>query len=180
MTMDLHILPECYVDTNLIETIVPPTKSGYNHKKGCDNVVKAMLETSALKDSFALGIVDEDKEILEYSKEFELITDQKQLKLLKHPQKNHYLIYVIPAVEKWIIHNADEVNISLVDFNLPHDYSLLRKYSKVVTSNRDIKFKNLFKSLQKQEATGVMLLSKWINYLKTHPYDADLDFFNEK
>ena len=48
--MDLHILPECYVDTNLVETIAPPTKSGYNHKKGCDNVVKAMQETNALKD----------------------------------------------------------------------------------------------------------------------------------
>ena len=48
--MDLHILPECYVDTNLVETI---TKSRFNHKKGCNNVVKAMLEANHLKDGFA-------------------------------------------------------------------------------------------------------------------------------
>lgn len=178
--MDLHILPECFVDTNLVETIAPPThKSGYNHKTGCENVVKAMQEIKDLKDGFALGIVDEDKVILKYSKEFDMIVDKTQLKLLKHPQKNHYLIYVIPAIEKWIIHHADEVHLNLVDFELPHDFLELRKYSKVRTSNKDIKFKKLFKALQKQEATGVLLLSKWINYLKQHPYDADLDFFRE-
>ena len=80
--MDLHILPECYVDTNLVETIVPPTNSGYRHRQGCNNVVKAMLETNALKDGFALGIIDEDKIIDKYSLEFELIVDKAQLKLL--------------------------------------------------------------------------------------------------
>jgi len=29
--MELSILPECYLDTNLIETILPPIK-GYNHQ----------------------------------------------------------------------------------------------------------------------------------------------------
>lgn len=32
---ELYIIPECYVDTNLIETLVPTAK-GYNHQKGCN------------------------------------------------------------------------------------------------------------------------------------------------
>ena len=51
---ELYIIPECYVDTNLIETLVPTAK-GYNHQKGCNNVVKVMKEK--LSDKFAVGIV---------------------------------------------------------------------------------------------------------------------------
>jgi hypothetical protein len=173
--MDLHILPECYVDTNLVETI---TKSNFNHKHGCNSVVKAMLEANHLKNGFAVGIVDEDKKILKYTKEFNVVAEKAQLKLLKHPQKNHYLIYVVPAIEKWIIQNADEVNIHLSQYGLPHDYSELQNHTKVKTSSKDENFKQLFRALKKQNATGVALLSKWITYLKSHPYDADLSFFN--
>ena len=172
--MDLHILPECYVDTNLVETI---TKSRYNHKHGCHNVVKAMQEANHLKDGFALGIVDEDKKILKYTQEFNVVIEKYQLKLLKHPRKNHYLIYVVPAIEKWIIKNADEVNINLKAYHLPHDYSELQYHTKMKTSSKDEKFKDLFKALKKQNASGVLLLEKWITYLKAHPYDANLDFF---
>lgn len=174
--MDLHILPECYVDTNLVETI---TKSRYNHKHGCNSVVKAMQEANHLKDGFAVGIVDEDKKILKYTQEFEVVVDKVQLKLLKHPKKNHYLIYVVPAIEKWIIQNADEVNVHLSTYNLPHDYSELQNHTKVKTSSKDENFKDLFRALKRQNATGVLLLSKWITYLKEHPYNADLDFFLE-
>ena len=55
---ELYIIPECYVDTNLLETLVPTAK-GYNHQKGCNNVVKVMKEK--LADEFAVGIVDKDK-----------------------------------------------------------------------------------------------------------------------
>jgi hypothetical protein len=174
--MNFNILPECYVDTNLVETI---TNSVYNHKHGCDNVVKAMLETNNLKDGFALGIVDEDKKKLKYAEEFEEIVDATQLKLLKHPQKNHYLIYVVPAIEKWIISNADEAKISLSDFDLPHNFSELSKHTKRTTSSKDDRFKRLFKEMKNQNASGVLLIIKWITYLKQHPYDADLNFFKE-
>ena len=41
--MDLAIIPECFVDTNLIETLIPPI-SQYNHQKGCGTVTKVMKE----------------------------------------------------------------------------------------------------------------------------------------
>ena len=61
---DLDIIPECYIDTNLIETILN-TKGcyteGVNHQKGCNTVVKTMNDPKKLKNEFALGIVDADK-----------------------------------------------------------------------------------------------------------------------
>lgn len=64
--INLCIMPECYVDTNLIETIVPPERigstCGYNHKRSCNKVIDEML--GKLKDDFAVGIVDIDKRLL--------------------------------------------------------------------------------------------------------------------
>ncbi len=177
--MDFHIIPECYVDTNLIETIVPPERGGYNHQMGCPNVAKKMTEDKVLKGGFALGIIDKDKKEIDYAKGFDVIANTSQLILLKHPDKNHYFIQIIPAMEKWILYCANEVGIDMVEFGLPNDFNELRRYSKSVKTKKDDRFKRLFKSLIKQNATGVILLSKWIIYLKEHPYDADLDFFKE-
>ncbi len=59
------------------------------------------------------------------------------------------------------------------------DLHILPKHTKVKTSSKDDNFKKLFKTMQNQNASGVLLLIKWITYLKTHPYNADLDFFKE-
>ena len=57
--INYHIIPECYLDTNLVETIVPPQKfkgsEGYNHQHTCNDVVK--LIRTKLNDNFAVGIV---------------------------------------------------------------------------------------------------------------------------
>jgi hypothetical protein len=60
--MNFAIIPECYVDTNLVETLVPPTGRGYNHQHGCGTVTKVMKERFA--DGFAVGIIDKDKKEL--------------------------------------------------------------------------------------------------------------------
>lgn len=36
------VIPECYIDTNLVETLACP--GGYNHQKGCNQVAKIMRE----------------------------------------------------------------------------------------------------------------------------------------
>ena len=86
---ELYIIPECYVDTNLLETLVPTAK-GYNHQKGCNNVVKVMKEK--LADEFAVGIVDKDKRQIRYVDEFEEVGHTDSLFFYKHPDKAHYLV----------------------------------------------------------------------------------------
>ncbi|MDQ6762143.1 MAG: hypothetical protein M3015_05895 [Bacteroidota bacterium] len=91
--MDNAIFPECYLDTNLIETIVPPVKrnnqQGYNHQKGCGTVSSRMKKQFA--DRFALGIIDKDKHEIDYLKEFTVVLEQDSLILHKHnnPRKHH-------------------------------------------------------------------------------------------
>jgi hypothetical protein len=177
--MDLHIISECYIDTKLIKTIAPPThKKGYNHQKGCTNVIKMMQEK--LTNDFAVGVMDKDKRVLDYVKYFDWVAGlENQLELWKHPNKPHYLIFICPAVEKWLLLCADEVNIPLTDFGLPHDFLKLQKITKTAKSEDNDPFSNqlkqLFKSLQKNGARNIIILAYWITYLKSMPYDADLN-----
>lgn len=61
------IIPECYIDTNLVETLV--FTGGCNHQKGCNQVAKVMQEKFA--NRFAVGIIDADKRRPSYLNEFE-------------------------------------------------------------------------------------------------------------
>jgi hypothetical protein len=175
--MDFNVLPECYIDTKLVKILVPP-RTNYNHQKGT-NVLKKMAEQ--LADEFALGVVDEDVEDRQYAQQFQLLYDyQGCLRLLKHPNRPHFLIYLCPAVEKWIIGRADEAAISLTDFGLPHDFDKLRKLSKTSKSeaqdpNSD-NFQRLFKVLRQANPPAVAVLTFWISHLKENSYTADLGF----
>jgi hypothetical protein len=164
------------MDTRFIKTIIPPQKEPYNHQKGCDKLLKEMEEVKKLNDGFALGIIDKDKKIRKYTEEFVLIAKiEGRLELLKHPKKNHYLIFICPAIEVFILECAKEANVTLEEFNLPPDLEDLRKITKTsVSEDNDTNtqnFKNLFRSFL--GARTVKSLINCINYLQKHPYNAD-------
>ncbi|MDO9267520.1 MAG: hypothetical protein Q7T96_00220 [Methylobacter sp.] len=174
--INYRIIPECYIDTNLVETIVPPERAGstrgYNHQHSCNKVVGIMKDK--LNDDFAVGILDYDKRPLSQTSKFELLTEKQSLKLYKHPEKNHYLIFH-PPIEQWILDEAKQVGISLdaPAYNLPTTLKELMNETKHEHSKNDQRFKCLFRALIKQNAFGINLLATWTKYLKEHPYSAD-------
>lgn len=179
MAIENHIIPECFIDTKLVKQVSPPQRGRYNHQKGCSNVVKTMQEK--LGDDFALGIVDRDKRSLGYAEEFDVVFDyESNIQLFKHREKHHYLIFICPAIEKWIIKNADEVNISLTDFGLPHEFKSLTYITKTSKSESEDEysdnFKQLFRELIDKEPKAIMLLKFWIDALKNTPYQIDLNY----
>lgn len=180
--MDLHIIPECYIDTKLIKALVPP-QTRYNHQKGCSTVAKVMQER--FSNDFALGIIDRDKQELGYANQFDLVVEvTNTLQLFKHRSRNHYLIFICPAVERWIITCATESELLLSDFGLPSDFLSLTKITKTSKSENSDEFssnfRNLFNALKAGNAPNVAVLSFWIEYLKANPYQADLGFIRNK
>jgi len=174
--MDQSVLPECFIDTNLLETLVPPSGQ-YNHQKGCGTVTKVMKERFA--DRFALGIIDRDKHEVDYLNEFNEICTSDSLILHKHKDRPHYIIQIHPAIERFIIKNADAVGISLEEFDLPSNFDLLKKQSKTVNSKKDQRFKRLFKSLRDHNAPEIIKLSAWVIYLKEKNYNVDIAFLKQ-
>jgi hypothetical protein len=176
--MDLHIIPECYIDTKLIKALVPP-HTRYNHQKGCSTVTKVMQER--FSDDFALGIIDRDKKELGYANQFDLLVEiPNTLQLFKHHHKSHYLIFICPAVEKWIIACAVDAELLISDFGLPSDFLSLTKITKTSKSENNDEFssnfRDLFKALRFENPSNVAVLRFWVEYLKENPYQADLDF----
>ncbi len=164
------------MDTNLIETIVPPQR-GYNHQKGCGTVAQRMQ--GKLKDSFAVGIIDKDKREIGYLKEFDLKIKTEGLELYRHRNKHHYLIFIKPAIEQWMLENAEEVGISLQKYGLPENREQLQKITKKQTTKNDPRFKSLFRDLKKKNASRISTLAEWITYLQQKNYDSDINELNE-
>lgn len=167
--MDLSVIPECYVDTNLIETLVPPQRQ-YNHQKGCGTVTKVMKEKFA--DSFAVGIIDKDKKEVEYLKQFTELAHSDGLVLHKHKTKHQYIIQIVPGMERFIFNCLAECGISPEDFELPADLELFRKESKTTNSKDDDRFRRLFKALRNAQAVDIIRLLNLITYLKNKNYTA--------
>ncbi len=167
--MDNHIIQECFIDTILMETLLP-TKVGYNHQKGC-SVFKAMKSKNLL-DDFSLGIIDKDKKPAPYSQEFGLLIAKYDVELRKHPSRNHFLI-IHPPIEKWLIAECKQVNLLLENYDLPSDFRGLMKITKPITSKNDNRLIRLFKALKKNNAPGITQIFKWTYYLINNPYNAD-------
>ena len=168
--IDNHILPECYLDTNLIETLVPPKnqKKGYNHQKGCNDVIRVMQKKFIAQ--FALGILDVDKDSPDklQVKQFYFIDEKYSVKLYKHQIENHYLL-LHPPIEKWLIMEAQQVNLSLEYHSLSSNLNELKKLSKPATSKNNPRFKTVFEELKQKNANGITQLFNWTDYLmKNH------------
>ena len=182
--IELSIMPECYIDTKLIKILVPP-KERYNHQKGCTTITSLMQKN--LKDKFAVGIVDRDKIELAYAKEFDLLCEVPlNLQLYKHknPQKHHYLIFIVPAMEKWILESVATANLQITDFGLPNNLNELRAITKTATSEENNLYsKNinqLFQALKTVNPVTIAVLSFWIMELKDQNYVVDLQELRDK
>lgn len=182
--IELSIMPECYIDTKLIKILVPP-KERYNHQKGCTTITNLMQKQ--LKDSFAVGIVDRDKKELAYAQEFDLLCEVPQsLQLYRHKnlQKHHYLIFIIPAMEKWILENSLSANLQIVDFGLPNTLNELRTITKTAKSEENNQyaknFNQLFQTLKIANPLSIAVLSFWLTELKSKNYTIDLQELKAK
>jgi len=172
MKVDYAIIPECYVDTNLVETITG-SFNRFNHQKSCNEVSKAM-QSPKLIDAFALGIIDKDKKAIRYLEGFESVGNLEDLFLFKHPQKHHYIIQIFPAIEKFILKSAKEIGIDLGDFGLPNEFEELKRITKRNTSRNNPALRKLFIEMKHKNSSQIITLAKWISYLKTNTYNSNI------
>lgn len=172
MKVDYAIIPECYVDTNLNETITG-SFNRFNHQKSCNEVSKAM-QSPKLVDSFALGIIDKGKKAIRYLDDFNCVCSSDDLFLFKHPHKHHYIIQISPAIEKFILKSAEGIGINLEDFGLPNEFEELKKTTKTNTSRNNPALRKLFLEMKNKKAPQLMILAKWVSYLKTNTYNSNI------
>ena len=169
-----HILTECYVDTLLVEELSHSQK-GYNHQHSCTKVLNTMK--TKLQDVSALGIIDDDKSVPKDLDAFLLLKQANaQLSILKHKDKPHYIVVISKAIEEFILKNAQNCDISLLDYGLPNNLNDFLKITKHLNSKREennaniANLKHLFKAIKKNEKSDFHKLAQWIEIFKENPY----------
>jgi len=163
---ELNIVPECEVDTRLVQILADITKRP-NHQKGNGNVANKMLFD--LKNQLALGIIDEDTikvRKAKYFTEFKLIKTENFLTLQKHYQIDHYLIIIKPAIEKWLLKDAEVSGVT--PENLGHQLSDLKNFTKKKAIHKNQDFYVFIKKLIRQQAPGIISLKTWIEKFMTN------------
>jgi hypothetical protein len=172
MDSDLLILPECYIDTTLAETLAFP-KNGYKHKKGCN---KVLLEMNKKPNIALFGIIDDDKCVPVSFKSFELLKKHNEnLAIYKHQKHTHYIVKISKAAEDFILKNADKCGIPMIDYNLPNNLSDLIKRTKDISVKKDPDLKRLFSAIKQNENSDFYVLSQWIEAFKNNPYNLQLE-----
>ena len=173
MSSNSCIIPECYIDSCLVEVLLYANKDHVNHQKGNGTVAREMKNKFA--DDFCIGIIDEDRKLLDYLKEFKLEIDANDLKLWKHKSRPQYMIQICPVIEDWILSVSSGIGVSLPDYGLPGAMNGLKKVTKSVASKNDKRFIQLFKDLLNKECESAKRLKNWLEYLKANKYNADIN-----
>lgn len=112
-------MPECYVDTNLIEYLLA---AKVNHQHCCSKVVG-------------------------------------------------------PAIDGFVLDCAKDLDLKLEDFGLPSALKEFTKVTKLVSSNADKRFKNLFKDLEQHRE--ISILKQCLLYLSNEKYQIKVDTLKE-
>jgi hypothetical protein len=172
MDIDLMILPECFVDTTLAETLSFPQR-GYKHIKGCHNV---LIEINKKPNDAVFGIIDDDKFVPKGFNSFELLKKHNEnLAIYKHKERQHYIVKISKAAEDFILKNAEMCGISMINYDLPDNLSELINLTKSIAVKTNPNFKRLFKAIKQNENTDFHKLAQWIELFKTNPYSMNIE-----
>jgi len=93
--------------------------------------------------------------------------------LFKHKERNQYLITISPAADGFILDCAIEQDIDVSNFDLPTNLKDFLKETKTITSNKDQRFKNIFKVIKNHEE--ISLLQNILTYLCENKYHSKID-----
>ena len=168
----LDVMPECYVDTNLIEYMLD---TGVNHQHCCSKVIGQFKSTFG--DRFAIGIIDKDKVEQGYIGECDVIAQTRHLTLMKHRDKYHYLITVAPAIDRFVLDCSKDCGVNTEDFGIPSELKSFTNISKRITSNTDNRFKALFAAIK--DSQEMSMLRNVLKYLSEEKYHVDLEYLKQ-
>lgn len=149
-----RVLPECFGDTLWTRFVL---ERSVNHCYSGGAVANAMKDR---ENQFALGIVDNDKTKPSYFGEFDDIKASDGLRLLQKRNSKHFVIFIDPAIEKWLLDRAR-------DGNIRHEYTLdtLKKVMKSQNVEKDQKLKNFLNTIKQKNIKGVNDFKDWCNEL---------------
>ena len=159
------ILPECYGDTVLVESL------GYkkpNHQtSGVGQVIRIMDEK--FKNSIAVGVIDKDKKMTaKYYQEFTEIETKNGIAKMKHPDKKHFFITHAP-LEAFLIQAADDVDVDITRYGFK-DVKSLMKITKSINIGQHQRFKDFLNTLNQKNTPSFVTMKLWLQEIVGESY----------
>lgn len=130
------------------------------------------MATGKLADEFAVGIIDKDKQQPKYVKQFTIIRKTAHIELLKHTTRPHYIIRIVPAIERFLLDIAS--SDTLDKFGLPSQLKELTGFTKSLPPEIAKKIERLTKVLCSNANSEMSTLKRILEYLDQHKYQVSL------
>lgn len=165
-TDHLCIIPECYVDTNLVRILMQV--KAVNHQYGAGQVTRKM-ETSFV-DQFSVGVIDNDEKQSTYAKDCKEIAHSDELILCKHPNTHHYLIKITHIMETFILNCATELKMDYESLGITGGKEGLMSITKDKDSLDNPVLRKILKAVA--PSTEMQLLAEVLKYLDEKRYQA--------
>ena len=161
-----HIIPECYVDTNLVQILMQI--KGVNHQFSCGQVTNTMQKYYA--NSFSIGIIDNDDIQSTYSTESEVIAESNELILCHHPGSQHYLIRIKNIMETFILNSAVALGFTFKQLGISGGLEELKRITKDKDSLNNPLLRSILKTVS--PAPEMQLFVRILNYLNDNRYSS--------
>lgn len=114
------------------------------------------------RNRFAIGIIDDDVRKPKLFDTYALLEEQDDLRLYQKPGSRHYLIVVEPAIERWLLDQAQKIELDS-PFPALKDLQRITKNEIEVVKNQQ--FKRFLHQLSQGKASGFETLYDWITEL---------------
>jgi hypothetical protein len=159
--MSLNILPECYADTQMINTL------GFKKVNHCDSigeVANTMIKN--YKNKLAIGIIDRDKPgwVPSYFNDFQVYKTIGNIEIKKLVDTKHYIVVVAPALESYLLDLASSLDIPIDKYGFK-DLNSLKRITKSKKLPKNEKFKSFLNSLSQKNGSPLKQLKLELNKL---------------
>jgi hypothetical protein len=157
---NLQVLPECYADTALVSLFIHDRLSVV-HIFGIPNVAKEMHEAAGRENAgVCIGLVDNDKRVPPYLLTFETVSEQNKVFLKRKGMTNQYLLVIDKAIESFLLWNAEQVGLNVVDYGFINDIKGFGKALKTSAISSDSNYLRLLTDLHARQAPGFLTLER--------------------
>ena len=156
-----NLIPECNVDTAFVEML------GYidpNHAPDI-STVSSILEAKNANQR-AIGFIDNDKKKPKYISQFKVFDNGiGNVKLLKHPAKEQYLVVVHPAMDKFIYDLCGVLGVNLSHYGFPRELKTFIAFTKRRSIKTDKNFKNLLNTIKQKNPPEIARIQAWFKQI---------------
>jgi hypothetical protein len=152
-----NLIPECNVDTAFVEML------GYKNPNHAESItqVSSILEKAKPKQK-AIGFIDNDKKKTSYISQFETVDTIKNVSLFKHPDREHYLVIVDPAMDEFIYNLCKNLAIDPGKYNIPSELRSFISFTKKTSTKNNPHFRNLLNTIKQKDPKEIAKIRSWV------------------